>query len=160
MPQKCSICKHPKRQYINRMLMNPRHTLRRISVKYAVSQTALARHRDEHISKAIQLARENGEIKQGKSSYEQFEDMLTEAENKYRNADVSMQVQWFREWRAMLELAFKLGLEAERRREHNTFSDVSPAIQEMIDRDFPHTEGAFINACALCGHPLEEEHSL
>ena len=65
MPRKCSICTHPKKVHINRALMNPNNSLREIAVKYRASQSAPDRHR-AHITNAVQVARKNGDSKQGK----------------------------------------------------------------------------------------------
>jgi len=143
MAQKCSICIHPKRQYINRMLMNPKRSLREIAVKYRASQSALGRHRG-HISNSIAVAKKNGDIEQGKTTYEQYEELMTEAKKKYRKATGMIQVAWFREWRAIFETALKRGveegikrLEEERRSAHQEeYSDMSPAIKELIDAEF------------------------
>ena len=40
----------------------------------------------------------------------------------------------------MLELAFKLGIEEERRRERQVFSDVTPEVQTLIDHLFEEPE--------------------
>lgn len=38
---------------------------------------------------------------------------------------------WFREWRGMVELGFKLGMEAQR--EQQAYPDVTPAVLRMIE---------------------------
>jgi len=84
----------------------------------------------------MQLAKKNREFQEGKSAFEQFNEMVKEAEQKYRDTTGQLQVGWFREWRAMLELAFKLGIEEERRRERQTFSDVTPGVLEIINKEY------------------------
>ncbi len=62
--------------------------------------------------------------------------MLRQAETKYNNSSGSIQVSWYRDWRAMLELAFKLGIEEARQRENQAFSDMTPAVKAIIDKEF------------------------
>ena len=135
MPRKDSIEIHPKRQYINRMLLTGKRTLREIAGKYGISISALHRHK-AHLIKAIREAKELERIKQGKTGFEQFNEMVKEAEQKYRGTTEQLQVGWFREWRAMLELAFKLGIEEERRRERQVYSDVSPGVLAIINKEY------------------------
>jgi hypothetical protein len=132
MAQKCSICIHPKRAYINRMLLNAKNTKRVIAEKFGVSQTALSRHQ-EHITKSVQTARTNGAIAQGKTAYEQYVQMRDEAERMYRKSKGFTQVAWFREWVGMLDRAYKYGMEAERQREKQEFKDVTPDVLDIIN---------------------------
>ena len=136
MPRKCSICTDPKRAHINRALLNPKKPLRQIAVQYGKSVSTLQRHKIRHLIPAMQLAKKNRELQEGKSAFEQFNEMVKEAEQKYRDTTGQLQVGWFREWRAMLELAFKLGIEEERRRERQTFSDVTPGVLEIINKEY------------------------
>jgi 3-phenylpropionate/cinnamic acid dioxygenase small subunit len=132
MAQKCSICIHPKRAYINRMLLNAKNPLREIAGKYGVSQSAVDRHR-AHISNAVQVAKTNGDIVQGKTAYEQYVQMRDEAERMYRKSKGFTQVAWFREWVGMLDRAYKYGMEAERQREKQEFKDVTPDVLDIIN---------------------------
>ncbi len=135
MPRKCSVCTHPKRAHINRALMNPKRSLRQIAAQYGVSSSTLQRHK-KHMVQTIQLAKKNGAIEEGKTALEQFNEMITEAEKRYREAEGQLQIGWFREWRAMLELAFKLGIEEERRRDTEEFRDVTPGVLAIIKKEF------------------------
>ncbi len=97
MPRKCSICTHPKRAHINRALLNPKKSLREIAVQYGGSISTLDRHLKKHLLPAMKLAKKEAELK--------------EAEDKYNGSMGALQVSWFREWRGMMELGFKLGME-------------------------------------------------
>lgn len=132
MPQKCSICLHPKRQYIDRMLISGKQSIRTIAARYEVSTGALNRHK-KHLVHAIVEAKQNGDIKHAKTAFEQFVELVEEAERKYRTSKGSEQVAWFRERRALLEQAFKLGIEAQRAKEREQFRDVTPAVEELIE---------------------------
>ncbi len=135
MPQKCSICKHPKKAHINRALLNPKKSLRQIAAQYGISASTLQRHK-KHLIAAMQLAKKEAELKEGKTAFEQFNEMVKQAEQKYNNSSGALQVSWFREWRGMLELAFKLGIEEARQRERQTFADMTPAVKAIIDKEF------------------------
>jgi len=82
----------------------------------------------------MQLANKENELKEGKTAFEQFNDMVKTAEEKFNNSSGSLQVSWFREWRGMMELGFKLGMEAQREKREDR--DISPAIKAIIDKEF------------------------
>ena len=134
MPRKCSVCTHRKRAHINWALLNPKNSLREIAGQYDVSKSTLQRHLKEHLLPAIQLAKKEAELKEGKTAIEQFNAMIKKAEQKYDGSTGALQVSWFREWRGMMELGVKLGMEAQR--EKQVFNDVTPEVQKLIDRLF------------------------
>ena len=134
MPRKCSVCTHRKRAHINRALLNPKNSLRKIAEQYEVSYSAVQRHKKEHLIPAMQFAQRKAELKEGKTAIEQFNEMIKEAKEKYNDSEGALQVNWFREWRGMMELGFKLGMEAQR--EKQVFSDVTPEVQKLIDHLF------------------------
>jgi len=136
VPRKCSICTHPKKRYINRALLSGKKSIRQIARQYGLKKDAVRYHKRAHLIEAMKLARKNREIKEGKTGFEQFNEMVKEAEDKYRGTTGQLQVGWFREWRAMLELAFKLGIEEERRRERQIFKDVTPGVLQIIEKEF------------------------
>lgn len=130
MPRACSICKHPKRRYIDKAYQTK--TLRYIAEKYDVSLSAVARHK-EHIAKALEKVETTG----AKSFMERFETLYADAETNYANAEkTSDKLVWLRELRSWMELAYKLGIEAERRKAQEVFSDMTPAVQAIIDKEF------------------------
>ena len=68
MPRKRSICTHPKRTHINRALMNPKRSLRKISAQYGVSPSTLQRHKKTSGSRRSQDTTRGGKIAPGQSS--------------------------------------------------------------------------------------------
>jgi hypothetical protein len=112
VPQTCKICKHPKRKEIEKEIVSG-IAKRVIAGRYKVGRESVDRHK-AHIRQVIKKVRDDRDIKAGKSAFETFNDMVQEAERKYRNAQGMLQVGWFREWRSMIELGFKLGMEAQR----------------------------------------------
>ncbi len=135
MSPKCKVCIDPRRAHINRMLMNPKNTMRFLAAKYSISQTSLRRHR-EHIKEAIRLANEKGVVKDGKSGAERLMDMMDNVMANYTEAKGMEKVAWSREVRGWLEVAFKLGYEEGRQEQQQKFNDVTQAIKELIDSQF------------------------
>jgi len=133
MPPKCSICTHPKKAHINRALASGKKSLRAIAGQYGVSRQALTRHK-AHITKSLQTAKKNGAIKEGKSVYDRVMSMIAQAEEKFNGTTGTLQVQWFRELRGMIETLGKFAAEAERERQ--VYSDVTPAVLEIIEKEF------------------------
>ena len=109
--------------------------MRVLAGQYGFSRSILQRH-TLHVYEAMQLAKKNSAIKEGKTAYEQFMEMLGEAEKKYRNSKKQLQVQWFREWRTLMMDGFKLGMEEGRRREQQVHKDVTPGVLEIINKEF------------------------
>jgi hypothetical protein len=54
MPRVCTICAHPERTTIDRMLVGGR-PLRETSALYRVSEDALGRHRDTHLAPVLAI---------------------------------------------------------------------------------------------------------
>lgn len=130
MPRACSICTHPKRRYIDKAYQTK--SLRYIAEHYGVSLSAATRHK-KHIAKALEKVETNG----AKSVYERFEVLYADAEKNYADAEKSYdKLAWSRELRGYMELALKLGIEARLREAREVFSDMTPAVQAIIDKEF------------------------
>jgi len=133
MPRKCTVCSYEQCAAIDKAIIAG-ETNRSVAKRFpGVSESAIHRHR-AHIKKAVARAGEKREIINGKSAIQQFEEMLAEAERMYREtpADSALaKATWFREWRGMMELGFKLGMEAQRQKQ--VYQDVTPAVLKMIE---------------------------
>ena len=133
MPRKCTVCSYEQCAAIDRAIIAGESN-RSIAKRHpGVSESAIQRHR-AHIKKAIVRAGEKRELTNGKSAIQQFEEMLAEAERMYRGTpadSVLTKATWFREWRGMMELGFKLGMEAQRQKQ--VYQDVTPAVLKMIE---------------------------
>ena len=133
MPRKCTVCNYEQCVAIDRAIIAG-ETNRSIAKRFpGVSESAIQRHR-AHIKQAVVRAGEKREITNGKSAIQQFEEMLAEAERMYRGTpadSVLTKATWFREWRGMMELGFKLGMEAQRQKQ--VYQDVTPAVLKMIE---------------------------
>jgi hypothetical protein len=60
MPQTCTICRHGRRDEIDRALLDG-ETFRNIAKRTGTSTTALHRHKTQHIPKCLALAKETAE---------------------------------------------------------------------------------------------------
>ncbi len=134
MPQRCSICTHPKRRYIDRSML--KKSLRKIAEQYHVSYSALHRHK-KHIQKALATV----EHKNGKSFAQRFEDLykkLEEIEKEVTKTTDKLAV--IREKREMLRMFVQLGFQEALRRQQQEqqreYMDVTPAVKAIIDREF------------------------
>ena len=115
--------------------MDPKRSLRDIASQYGTTYGTLQRHKT-HITTAVQIAHKNGEIKQGKSAYDRFEELVAEAEAEFKSARGMERVHWFREKRSLFTEFFKLGMEAQRQAEKQVYSDVTPAVLAIINKEF------------------------
>lgn len=61
MPQTCSICTNKKRSEIDKLLLNG-DSLRGVARSFRVSEDALNRHKQKHISKALVSAQQAREV--------------------------------------------------------------------------------------------------
>lgn len=53
MPRTCTICSHPKRLEIDKVLVAAEESLRTIADRWTVSKTALIRHKAEHLTQRL-----------------------------------------------------------------------------------------------------------
>jgi hypothetical protein len=58
MPQRCTVCSHPKRDDISRKLLDPGAGLAALSEAYGLSTSALDRHRQNHLKVSTGLVSE------------------------------------------------------------------------------------------------------
>jgi hypothetical protein len=84
MPQKCSVCNHPKRLQIEQALISG-DSLRSISGQFGPSKNAIARHRP-HVSDAIVRSNESREIARSATLLDDVQTGRTRAEDLYHLA--------------------------------------------------------------------------
>jgi hypothetical protein len=112
VPKTCRYCVHPESNEIAKAYERG-WTLSKISKKWGGSIDTAFTHK-KHLKALVAKAQQKAEA-QGRTAYQRFADMMDEAENKYKAAvGPNLQVQWFAQWKGMWELAFKLGIEAQR----------------------------------------------
>lgn len=85
MPRHCSICEHPRRDDVDDALLR-NETLRKIAKRFETSITALHRHRQSHIPKALAKAREAQEVVRGDSLLDRLRQLNAETQDVLRAA--------------------------------------------------------------------------
>jgi len=142
MPLECSVCKHPKREEIDRLLITG-VSLRDIAGQVGqVSKSALAQHK-EHLPATLAKAQEAAEIARGDDLLAQLRDLqaktlgvLNQASDDHRLALAAIA-----QARANIELLGKLLGELRE----------SPTVNILISPEWGRIRGIFLQA--LSSHP-------
>ncbi len=110
MPRHCTICEHPKKEEIDRQIVNG-NTFRNIAKLFSLSAAAVYRHK-EHVSRVLVNAKKAKEIAHADGLLEQVEDLQLRAMNILTKAeakeDFRAATSAIREARGCLELFAKL----------------------------------------------------
>ena len=85
MPQICTICRHEKRDDIDRALLDG-ESFRNIARRTATSATALCRHKTQHIPRSLALAKETVEELQAGTLFERLRSVGRVTEEILREA--------------------------------------------------------------------------
>ena len=72
MPQTCTICRHERREEIDRALVDG-ESFRNIAKRTGTSTTALHRHKTQHIPKSLALAKETAEEVQAGTLFDRLQ---------------------------------------------------------------------------------------
>jgi len=111
MPRTCTICQHPNREKINRLLVEG-EIFRKIAENFSLSITSLHRHKTEHLPGNLTKAKEAQEIAKADSLLEQVKSLQNRALNILSQAEESGDLRTalgaIREARCNLELLGKL----------------------------------------------------
>jgi len=117
MPRTCTVCTHPQRDAIDRALVAG-ESIRGLSSLYIVSQSALARHRDNHLPATLVRAEAAAEVARGDDLLDQVDQLLRWARGIIAEAakakDLRTALQGIREARGCLELMGQLMGELEK----------------------------------------------
>ncbi len=112
LPRVCTVCSHPMREHIEEDLLRG-EPLRNIAEQYALSVTALHRHKQSHLPELLLRAREEEEAELADSLYEQVEALqrrtLCILERAEREGDLKTALLAVRELRGILALAHRIG---------------------------------------------------
>lgn len=118
MPRRCTICEHPKRDEINKALIETQN-IAEIAKRYGVSYDSLFRHRQGHIPEALAKAQEAREVAQASSLLDQVCELRDKALGILAKAeqagDLRTALQGIKEARGCLELLGKLQGELQER---------------------------------------------
>jgi hypothetical protein len=153
----CTVCKLDARAEIDQALSQGEPE-RAIASKYGVTRPAVHRHK-AHISKAIAAAAERQVAKSGRTMLETFQHMIQAAESQYDSNTGMVKATWFRNWREMLDLGIKVGMEGKRQAEamplhqHPAYLRLRAAMSALDP--FPEARAALAEALiALDDKPL------
>jgi hypothetical protein len=153
VPRSCTICEHPDREAIDRALVGDSSNLS-ISSLFGVSESAVRRHKANHLPAKLVMAQAAEEIAQADDLLGQMQDLqartlavleAAESTNQHRTA-----LSAIREARSNLELLAKLLGELDERPHVNVL--ISPTVQTAIIAALgPYPEARLAVADALQG---------
>ena len=110
MARRCSICQHDSRDSIDSSLVRG-EPLRNLAGRHGLSATALHRHRNAHLPKALAKAQEAEEIVRADSLLGEVEALMARTDTIYAqsltNGDMRLALSAIREKRGCLELLGK-----------------------------------------------------
>ena len=111
MARSCSVCQHDSREAIDSSLIHG-EPLRNIASRHRLSPTALHRHKNAHLPKALARAQEAQEIVRASSLLEEAEALLARTDTIYAESvahgDMRLALSAIREKRGCLELLGKV----------------------------------------------------
>jgi transposase-like protein len=111
MPRRCSVCDHPERQKVDEALVTGA-PYRSIAKRFALSDSAMYRHKAEHLPARLAKAREAAEVAQADDLLAQVRDLQDRAlailDRAERAGEFRTALSAIREARGNLELLAKL----------------------------------------------------
>ena len=111
MALKCSVCQHVSRAAIDRSLVHG-EPMRDVAGRYSISKSALHRHKEAHLPKALVRAQEAQEIVRAESLLGEVGTLLARTDTIYTesvaNGDMRLALGAIREKRGCLELLGKV----------------------------------------------------
>jgi hypothetical protein len=111
MPRSCTVCEHPEREAIDRVLVGDASN-RSVASLYDVSEAAIRRHKANHLPAKLVMAEKAAEVVQADNLLEQVRDLHQSTLNILAEAEQSKQYRTalsaIREARGNLELLAKL----------------------------------------------------
>ncbi len=132
MPRSCTLCEHPKREEIDRALVGETSNLS-ISSVFGVSESAVRRHKANHLPATLAKAHGAGEAARGDNLLEQVGDLQRRAlgilDRAEEAGELKTALSAIREARGNLELLAKLLGELDERPVVNL--NVSPEWLEL-----------------------------
>jgi hypothetical protein len=154
MVLKCSVCKHPKRAEIDRLLLSGEGTNRSIAKDYGLNHNAVQRHRSRHIAPALVKAKEHREIIEANSVMGDVQMLRTRAiallDQAESEGDVKLACTALREVRGIIELLAKVSGELETKTEiniiqNNTWIEIRTCVIDAL-KPYPEARNAVVHA--------------
>jgi hypothetical protein len=132
MPRRCTVCDHPERNGIDQALVNVA-PYRSVAKRFALSESAVYRHKTEHLPVHLLKAREVEEVAQADDLLEQVSNLQAHAlgilERAEKSGDLRTALAAISQARGNLELLGKLAGELDDRPVVNL--NVSPEWLEL-----------------------------
>ena len=151
MPRSCTLCEHPKREEIDRALVGETSNLS-VSSVFGVSESAVRRHKANHLPATLAKAHGAGEAARGDDLLEQVGDLQRRAlailELAERTGELRTALSAIREARGNLELLAKLLGELDER----------PVVNLNVSPEWLELRTVIVGALAL--HPDARESVL
>ena len=154
---KCSVCRHPDRETLDRELAGGL-TLRDTADKYGLSKDSVGRHKRNHLSKALKAVQERREMAGAQKAVDRAEELYVKAKGILERAeemeDGVLGLAAIKELRSTVELLAKLTGELDERPQVNVLNvSSSPewlAIQQaMLEALTPFPEARIAVAGTL-----------
>lgn len=112
MARTCTICSHPKREEIDRALIEGKSLSGIVSQYSGITKTSLFRHKEAHLPQSLAWGKEAQEIAQGDNLLSQVRSLQNKALSILKQAEASGELrtalQGVREARSCLELLGKV----------------------------------------------------
>ncbi|GAA2092599.1 hypothetical protein [Brevibacterium salitolerans] len=122
---RCSACRHPDREGLDRELAGGL-TLRAAAEKYDLSKDAVARHKRDHLSKALRAVQERRETAGAQKAVDRAEELYAKAsgilERAEEEQDGKLSLAAIKELRSVVELLAKLTGELDERPQVNVLN--------------------------------------
>src|SRR5215208_6364728 len=132
MPRRCTVCDHPERNSIDQALVNVA-PYRSVAKRFELSESAVYRHKTEHLPVHLLKAREIEEVAQADDLLEQVRHLQTHAidilERAEKSGDLRTALAAISQARGNLELLGKLAGELDERPQVNLL--ISPEWLEL-----------------------------
>jgi transposase-like protein len=132
MPRRCTVCDHPERHGINEALVSG-ESYRSVAKRFGLSESAVYRHKTEHLPAHLLKAREVEEVAQADDLLEQVRNLQAHAldilERAEKTGDLRTALAAISQARGNLELLGKLAGELDERPVVNL--NVSPEWLEL-----------------------------
>ncbi len=118
MPRVCSVCTHPQRAAIDKALVDP-GTYRSIADRFGLSETALKRHKSEHLPGHVAKAQEAKQVADADDLLHQLKALRNKAISILQQAeqagDFRTALMGIREARGCIEVLMEVEGELDRR---------------------------------------------
>ncbi len=138
MPRICTVCTHPQKEDINKLLVAGTPS-RNIAARFGASASAVFRHKQDHLPRALVAAAEARGITHGASLLDQLRDLQARArqilDEAANSGDLRTALMAVREARGCVELIAKATGELVERHQHlHAHIELPPDVVQRFDK--------------------------